>query len=129
MSYHQVYKTTAFLALFCMFALSVNAQEQAATKTTVQLERVLKERKRLLDNGYIKNYYSIQVFSGDITNAKKVLSECKVDFEDRSEIIYETPNYKVQIGKYRTRLDADRAFQKISEKYPSAFVFEPKGKK
>jgi len=108
----------------------MNAQQEVSITTTdSKLEEVLQERKRLIKGGYIKNYHTIQVFSGDITNAQKVLAVCKTEFPDRSQIFYETPNYKVQIGKYRNRLDADRALLKISEKYPNAFVFKPKEKK
>ena len=123
------YKTVLLTTIVLFFTLKINAQKKPVTSANTKLEKVLQERKRLLKGGYIKSYYTIQVFSGDIKNAKKVLSECKNEFEDASQIFYETPNYKVQIGKYRNRLDADRALTNIQEKYPSAFVFEPKAKK
>ncbi len=126
MNYSHTYKITLTLVLFLFFSLQMNAQEST---TNIKLKKVLQERKQLLNKGYIKNYYTIQVFSGDITNAQKVLAICKAEFTDRSQIFYETPNYKVQIGKYRNRLDADRALERITEKYPSAFVFKPKEKK
>ncbi len=115
-----------FAILLCLFSFSVTAQE---TSQNEKIQRVLKERKRLINNGNIKNYFVIQVFSGDIANAKKVLSVCRTQFSDYSQIFYETPNYKVQVGKYRNRLDADSALHIISKNYPSAFVFKPKEKK
>jgi len=105
---------------------------QEATVTIEQddkIEHLLKERKRLLRNGELKGYYSIQVFSGEISGAQKVLKKCKNSLTDyKSQIEYQTPNYKVWIGKFRNQLDADRALMKISEEYEGAFVFKPKNK-
>lgn len=74
--------------------------------------------------------YRIQIYSGDRKNAESQ----KSSFERKiptlnSTLVYETPNYKVWVGKYRTRLEADRALVKIQEDFPSAFIFKPKDKK
>jgi len=129
MTNFHTYKTIILFTALCLFSVKMNAQEVYKTTVNSKLEKVLQERKRLLKNGYIKNYYTIQVFSGDIKNAQRALAISKTEFSDRSQIFYETPNYKVQIGKYRNRLDADRALVNITTKYPNAFVFEPKEKK
>ena len=117
-----------------VFALLLSSKgiAQEATVTIEQddkIERLFKERKRLLKNGELKGYYSIQVFSGEISGAQKVLKNCKKLFTDhKSQIEYQTPHYKVWIGKFRNQLDADRALLNISEEYESAFVFKPKNK-
>ena len=38
---------------------------------------------------------------------------------------FETPNYKVRIGKFRTRLEAEKALSKVKNVYPAAFVIAP----
>ena len=43
-----------------------------------------------------------------------------------SELVYETPNYKVWVGNFSTRLEADIALQRIKTKFSKAMVFEPK---
>jgi len=112
--------------------LSSKGIAQEATVTFEQddrIEQLLKERKRLLKNGELKGYYSIQVFSGEISGAQKILKNCKSMFTDyKSQIEYQTPNYKVWIGKFRNQLDADRALMNISTEYEGAFVFKPKNK-
>jgi hypothetical protein len=51
----------------------------------------------------------IQVFSGDSEKAKKILNDCKQDFEDLDgTIVFNTPNYKVWVGNFRTRIEAER---------------------
>ena len=120
-------KISLLITGFLVFTTAASAQEtNKKSVTDIKINRVLKEKKRLLKNGNIKNYHTIQVFSGNIEGAQKVLANCKVEFEDKSQIIYETPNYKVHIGTYRNQLDADRALIKIAEVYEYAFTFEPK---
>ena len=106
---------------------------QSGTVTVNQDENVnvlLETRKQLLKKEEIRTHYTIQVFSGAYANAEKVLKECKKSIKDyRSRLLYETPNYKIWIGEFRNRLDADRALLTVHEKYPGAFVFKPDSKK
>jgi NAD-dependent dihydropyrimidine dehydrogenase PreA subunit len=45
-------------------------------------------------------------FCGDSDKAKKILNECKQDFVDLDgTIIFNTPNYKVWVGNFRTRIE------------------------
>jgi hypothetical protein len=49
-----------------------------------------------------------------------------MDLEMASKLVYETPNYKIWVGNFRTRLEADRALVKVKSKFPTAFIFKPK---
>lgn len=42
------------------------------------------------------------------------------------KIVWNTPNYKVWVGNFATRLEADRALAKIKKKYMNAIIFQPK---
>ena len=42
---------------------------------------------------------------------------------------FETPNYKVWVGNFETRLEADRALRRIKRKFANAFIFKPKKEK
>ena len=120
--------TTALTLFVC---LKSYCQDGVVTiEQDPKIEQLLKEREQLLKNGELKNYYSIQIISGEITTAREALADCKTKFSDyTSDIVYETPHYKVWVGRYRNRLDADAALLIISEDYPGAFVFEPENKK
>lgn len=121
--------TTITIALF--IGSKTFAQEgQVTIEQSPKLDQLLNERAKLLSKGELKNYYSIQVISGEIKTARETLAECKKKFKDyNSDIVYQTPHYKVWIGRYRNRLDADAALLKITEEYPGAFVFRPENKK
>lgn len=73
--------------------------------------------------------YKIQIYSGNRSGAQKAQSKFKQHFTDwQSTDVYEPPNFKVWVGSFRTRLEADRALQKIKSKFPIAFIFKPKKK-
>ena len=120
--------TTALTLFICLKSYS---QEGIVTiEQDSKVTKLLNERANLLAKGELKNYYSIQVISGEIKTARETLADCKTKFTDyKSDIVYQTPHYKVWVGKYRNRLDADAALLKITEEYPGAFVFRPENKK
>jgi hypothetical protein len=72
--------------------------------------------------------YKIQIYqSVDPDKAQ----EAKADFLDiysewPVDIEWNTPNYKVWVGNFASRLEADRALKKIKENYINAIVFQPK---
>jgi len=118
-------------ALIIFTALKSNAQEGIISiQQDNKIDKLLKERKHLLTIGELKTHFSIQVISGELETARKTLKECKNKFSDlKSNIVYEEPNYKVRIGEFRNRLDADRALLKINEEFQGAFVLKPKNNK
>ena len=46
-----------------------------------------------------------------------------------SDLVFETPNYKVWVGNFRSRLEADRSLVKVQKEFQNAFVFKPKKEK
>lgn len=71
--------------------------------------------------------YKIQIYSGKRASAEGALEKFKETFANtNSKLVYETPNYKVWVGSYRSRLEADRALLKLKGLFPSSFIFKPK---
>lgn len=72
--------------------------------------------------------YKIQIFSGpsrsDAEKSRKEFSENFPDIE--SSIEYETPNYKIWVGEFRNRLEADKSLIGIKKIFANAFIFKPK---
>lgn len=69
--------------------------------------------------------FIIQLYNGDNNSASEVLKEVREKYDWPSDIIYETPNYKVWVGNFRNRLEADRALLEVKKDYPSAFIPKP----
>ena len=67
--------------------------------------------------------YKIQLYSG----SRKGAFDLKLDFmkkvpETTATVVYESPDFKLQVGDYRTKLEAERAMAVIWPQYKSAFV-------
>lgn len=75
--------------------------------------------------------YKIQVYqSVDPNAAKRAKSTFLNTFNEwQTDIEWQTPNYKVWVGNFTTRLEADRALVKIKRKYMNAIIFQPKQEK
>ncbi len=85
---------------------------------------------KLVTIKFAENYgdnYKIQLFYGNLNKAHEILSKFNSSYPKwPGKILFETPNYKVWVGDYRTRLEADRALMDIRKKFSSAFIFKPK---
>ena len=73
-----------------------------------------------------EGYYTIQVGFGNYNRAERLKREVEVDFPSwYSRIIFDSPTYRVQLGKFRTKLDAERAFLEVRQKYPASLLLKP----
>jgi len=72
--------------------------------------------------------FTIQVYSGtkreDALNAKKDLTSYMPEIE--SDVQYSQPNYRVKIGQYFKRIDAQEDYLEVKKYFPSAIVIPDK---
>ena len=75
---------------------------------------------------YDKNFYSIQLYYGNLDTANKLAKDFSKDFSEwETQIIFETPNYKLRVGKFKKILEAQKELEKIKKIYTSAFILMP----
>ena len=113
------------IVISALFSVKMMAQEGTISiQKSFEIERVLALKKELnKDQSYIK----IQVFSGNRLGAETALESFKTDFPEQIvEMIYETPNYKIWVGNFRTQLEADRELRLLRKHFPNAFSLKPK---
>ena len=92
----------------------------------VKFEKLLNEKRKINTSITVNERYKIQVFSGDSDKAKKILNDCKQDFVDLDgTIVFNTPNYKVWVGNFRTWIEAERNLIEIRTKYENAYLIKP----
>lgn len=88
---------------------------------------LLEVKKEMNKNESDSDRYKIQIYNGNRSGASAAIKEFSSSFTDwKSTDTYEPPNFKVWVGDFRTRLEADRALNKIKSKFPNAFIFKPK---
>jgi hypothetical protein len=77
-------------------------------------------------SGDFKDRYTIQLFYGERDKAIETKDNYDLlDLAWESELKWETPNHKVWVGTYRSRLEADRALLTIKKNYKDAFILKP----
>lgn len=93
-----------------------------------QLDAVLDSIDRINQTRKFIEGYTIQVYSGtkreDALNVKKQLLTMLPQFE--SELQYLQPNYRVKLGKYFTRLEAEKDYQQVKRYFKAAILVPDK---
>ncbi len=118
-----------FFGVFFLIGMLNYAQETA--KITIDSSP---EIKKLIENkiAYNKAHqtqkgYRIQLFYGSEGGAISTRANFISLFPDTATYIdYEAPDWKVKVGNFKTRLEADKALEEIKLAFGNAFVLKEK---
>ena len=115
---------SAISLILLVFTLNINAQEgQVTVDQDKDIAKLLEFKKDLST----VDLYKIQVYQGHRSGAEEAKSKFASLYDEWPiSMEYETPNYKIWVGNFRSRLEADKALIKIKKNYASAFIFKPK---
>lgn len=101
------------------------AQEVTVTQDP-KLEQLLNEKRKVNASITINNQYKIQVFNGSSEETKKTLIQFKKENKNYdATIVFSTPIYKVWVGNFKTRIEAERNLNILKKKYPNAILIKP----
>lgn len=114
------------LTMFTL-AYNINAQDQnLIVNQDPKFEQLLNDKRKINTSINTNDTYKIQIFSGKSDEAKKTLSDFKREYSNiDGTIIFNTPNYKVMVGNFRTRIEAERNLADIKKRYKSVFLIKP----
>ncbi|HYK76498.1 MAG TPA: SPOR domain-containing protein [Daejeonella sp.] len=91
-----------------------------------KIDSLIARRVELSRSGAISvNGFRVQIFSG---TSRQEAYDQQARFQTlypgvRTYISYEQPNYKVRVGDFRTRLEAEKLMNKLRRFYPALFIF------
>lgn len=108
-----------------MFSLTLVAQAgKVKIEQDSDIDKLLEYKKDIKTTKVFK----IQVFQSiDPDKAQREKSNFLNAYDKWPvDIVWNTPNYKVWVGNFATRLEADRALLKIKKHYMNAIIFQPK---
>lgn len=100
-------------------------------ETYAQLTEEMSESTRLMFQNYKKKFenksrvngYRIQLFSGNKQMADKIKAQYQqLNFSHQVYTIFEMPNYKVQVGDFRDRLEAEGLRLELMQTFNGAFL-------
>ncbi len=122
-----IMKTLLFIALFAGFTTQISAQE--GNITIEQDPRIDELLKLYAEVNSKSDYYQIQVGFGSYQKAQNLKTKVDIDFAGwYSKIEFESPTYRVRLGKFKTKLEAERKYMEVRKKYPEAILLEPEEK-
>jgi hypothetical protein len=84
-------------------------------------------KKQIDTKNYSSKFYTIQLFYGDNKRAEELYENFKRNFPDwEVDLSFETPNYKVQVGRFKDYYFALDKLKETKKVYPAAFLLEIK---
>ena len=120
-------KTILFTALLAFFSLISHAQQG---KIEIEQDpRISKLLELYTAANSAENYYTIQVGFGSFEKAQKLKEDVAIDFPGwYSKIVFDSPTYRVHIGRFSNKLEAERQFIEVRKKYPESLLLSPEKK-
>lgn len=115
---------TLLTAVFSLFVCITSIYSQSEKESISNLIEQKKEYNNKNKNSIV---YKIQLYNGNETEAYEIKQNFTAEFpEYKPEVVYDKPEWKTQVGKFKTRLEADRVAKIIKEKFTGAIVLEDK---
>jgi uncharacterized protein YxjI len=115
-------------AFFLIFSTSnLCAQDGNVTVTQdAKFEQLLNEKRKINSSITVNDRYKIQIYNGESETAKKTLTDFRKDYKNfDGTIVFSTPTYKVWIGNFKSRIEAERNLAEVKKKYVNAFLIKP----
>ncbi|MDE1205177.1 SPOR domain-containing protein [Tenacibaculum larymnensis] len=108
-----------FLFIIGGSVFNVKAQDKLTENKDI-ISLIEKKRAYNKHNG---SGYRIQLYNGLERRARSLRNRFKIEYPDvYTKLTYKAPEWKIQVGNYKTRLHADRALNEIREKFSGAIV-------
>ena len=113
-----------FISVFlCSF--SVNGQENSIRYNDTLTKKFYNLKKEYSKRVFESTFYTIQIYFGGLEEADSILEDFRENYQEvRSNLIFETPNYKVRIGEYKDINIASQRLEEIRRIYPSSFIIK-----
>tara|TARA_B100001059_G_scaffold42834_2_gene34741 strand:- start:53228 stop:53614 length:387 start_codon:yes stop_codon:yes gene_type:complete len=119
--------------IFSTIFLLLTLPKLSAQLATVKIEqdstitKMMATKIEIDTENYSSKFYTIQLFYGDNKRAQELFENFKQSFPDwEAELSFETPNYKVQVGRFKNYYFGLNKLKEIKRVYPAAFLLEIK---
>lgn len=119
---------TFVLTLIAMGTCKLHGQKgEVNIEINQDIERLVNLRIETNREAYKREYFIIQLGFGTLKSMRELETEFLQSFPYiNSEIQFETPNYKLQIGRNKSRIRVEKLLREIKLEFPTAFVIHRK---
>ncbi len=109
------------LYILLLIGLATLAQQSPEEKEINEIlnKKITYNRSQSKTNGF-----KIQLYNGGEKRAYEVKHKYFETFNQSAELVYESPEWKVRVGNFRTRIEADRALESIRGEFSDAIILE-----
>lgn len=114
--------------LFINFFISFSYAQEG--KITIhqdnKLINLMELKKAVNKEDFTSGQFTVQIFNGTYEEGDRLMKE--IILEDKFRDVYfsfETPYYKIRIGKYISKIEAIKELEKIKKTFPAAFILKP----
>lgn len=116
-------------ALLCVVSMCCFSQNEGyvIVGQDQRIEELIQKQKEIYSIDNTIDGFRVQIFmeSGNdaVEHANAVMEEFKVNYPDVPiYLVFGQPYYRLRVGDFRTRLEAEKMFQTLSQEYKKAFV-------
>lgn len=129
-------KVLFYFILVLLFPIVVCSQSRELNKNVTikvnnKIDTLIAVQRIINTEANHFNGYRIQIYSDAGNNSKSKAMEvqsvfAKTNPDYSSYLTFSEPYYKVRVGDFRTRIDAEKLLKNIVEVYPAAFIVADK---
>ena len=113
--------------IFSISSLSFSQTVELNVKQDPRLDSLLNKKIALDRERYANEYYTLQLYYGNLETATETLENAKEAYQNIPvELSFETPNYKVQAGRFKDKILGLKTLDTIKRDFPSAFLLTRK---
>jgi hypothetical protein len=113
--------------IFSIRSLSFSQTAELNVKQDPRLDSLLNKKIALDRERYANEYYTLQLYYGNLETATETLENAKEAYPNIPvELSFETPNYKVQAGRFKDKILGLKTLDTIKRDFPSAFLLTRK---
>lgn len=125
------YLSLALLFPVVVFSQSRDLNKNVTVKVNNRIDTLIAVQRIINTEANNFNGYRIQIYSDAGNNSKSKAIEvqgvfAKTNPDYSSYLTFSEPYYKVRVGDFRTRIDAEKLLKSIIEVYPAAFIVADK---
>lgn len=124
-----VYRFALFFLFFSLLCSGYSLAQTSALKIeqNTKLDSLLELKIEWDRENFENSYYTIQIHYGSLQKAEDIQTRFEKIFPDiPTDLSFETPNYKVQSGRYKNKLYAQKTLDSVKPYFPSAFLLKRK---
>ena len=126
MKYIRVLQVLSAILLFFISSTLYGQQNESEVVLSPEVKKMIILKKEINQKVFNSQYYAIQLYYGNNTAAERILNEFKAAYPEwETDLSFETPNYKVRVGRFKDLNIANKKLEEIRKNYPTAFLLEP----